>query len=457
MYFILFPLLDLLIVAFAIMFSYKIYRVMGIGYNVYYAKLDIVPFSFLCAFVTVLVMYGTGVYKSESSLLNVEEIKNVLKGVTLSFFVINALLFFGKIWVSRYVLAFSYIFSMVFIVIEKMVFYHMLPSMRPIQGLHKKILIYGAGELGQAVFKEIANSPKFRIIPVGFIDDDPRKGDFACYQSGFNCEHCLRVLGGRKDIDRIVKEHDIDEIYIAITNIDPELLMEIIAYLDQFPVKVAFVPNLYRLFLHRISFQKVGNIPIIREEEYETRLVYPYLKRIFDMVLAGMILLVTWPLFLIIAIAIKKDSPGPVFFKHERVGKNGAFFMIYKFRSMYTNSNPHAVNPMDAKDPRVTPVGRFLRKTSLDELPQLINVLKGEMSFVGPRPEMPFIVAYYNDIQKERLRNLPGITGLWQLSGDRKKAIHENMDYDLYYNRNMSFFLDLAILIETLFFAFKGI
>ena len=130
---------------------------------------------------------------------------------------------------------------------------------------------------------------------------------------------------------------------------------------------------------------------------------------------------------------------------------------MYKFRSMFSDAESYAVSPTNRNDPRITRVGKFLRKTSLDELPQIFNVLKGEMSFVGPRPEMPFIVATYNDIHRERLRVKPGITGLWQLSGDRKKAIHENMDYDIYYMRNMSLFLDMAILVETLVFAFRGI
>ena len=159
----------------------------------------------------------------------------------------------------------------------------------------------------------------------------------------------------------------------------------------------------------------------------------------------------------IIALAIKTDSKGPVFFRQKRVGIDGKLFDIFKFRSMTTETDPYSINPTDQSDTRITKVGRFLRKTSMDELPQFINVLKGDMSLVGPRPEMPFIVEQYNEIQKERLNVLPGITGLWQLSGDRARAIHENMDYDLYYIRNKSFFLDIAILIETLIFAFKGI
>jgi len=170
-----------------------------------------------------------------------------------------------------------------------------------------------------------------------------------------------------------------------------------------------------------------------------------------------LLLIMFSPFFIVFVLLIKIDSKGPVFFKQDRIGKDGKIFTIYKFRSMVSGAEPYEINPLDHKDARVTKFGRFLRKTSLDEIPQLINVLKGEMSLVGPRPEMPFIASTYTDFHRERLKILPGITGLWQLSGDRRKAIHENMEYDLYYTNNMSFFLDLAILLETLIFAFRGI
>jgi len=124
---------------------------------------------------------------------------------------------------------------------------------------------------------------------------------------------------------------------------------------------------------------------------------------------------------------------------------------------MYADVEAYATKPINHNDSRITRIGKYLRKTSLDELPQIINVLRGGMSFIGPRPEMPFIVAEYTDLHRERLKMMPGISGLWQLSGDRKKAIHENIDYDLYYRKNVSFFLDLAIVIETFLFAFRGI
>src|SRR6202035_5469849 len=138
-------------------------------------------------------------------------------------------------------------------------------------------------------------------------------------------------------------------------------------------------------------------------------------------------------------------SPGSAFFIQKRVGRNGELFKIYKFRSMYTDAPKYDFSPTSSSDPRITKIGRFLRRMSLDELPQLINVFLGNMSLVGPRPEMPFIVERYSAEQRRRLEVLPGITGLWQLSADRAFPIHENMEYDLYYMRNRNFFMDVAI------------
>jgi lipopolysaccharide/colanic/teichoic acid biosynthesis glycosyltransferase len=180
-------------------------------------------------------------------------------------------------------------------------------------------------------------------------------------------------------------------------------------------------------------------------------------KRTFDIIASLLITTAVLPMMIGISMLIKLDSKGPVSFKQDRVGKDVKLFKIFKFRTMHVDAQPYAVNPFSKYDPRITRSGRFLRKLSLDEIPQLFNVLNGHMSLVGPRPEMSFIVEQYNEIHRERLKVLPGITGLWQLSGDRNKAIHENMDYDLYYIRNVSFFMDIAILIETLIFAFRGV
>ncbi len=454
--FLIYPVLDFIVLAFAILFSYKLYWMMGIGKHVYYEQFHIIPVSAVFALITVVIMQIFGVYKSEYSLLNMEEIENVIKGISLSFLLLGVILVFGQINISRYVLFLSFIFSLTFVVAKKMVFYHISPFTKVLQGFSKKILIYGAGDLGRALFREIVNSPKLRLYPIGFIDDDPNKEDYVCYQSGFNSSECIRVLGTREDIKHLKQAYDFDEIYVAISNISNDKLIEILGYLKEIKIKASFVPNLYKVVVHNVRINKIGEIPVAIEEE-GIEPVYLRFKRYLDLLLALLISILLLPIFLIVTIAIKMESKGSAIFIHDRVGKGGSIFKLYKFRTMYNDTNPYAVNPIDQDDLRITRVGRFLRKTSLDEIPQIFNIFNGEMSFVGPRPEMPFIVEQYDELHRERLKVTPGITGLWQLSGDRKKAIHENMDYDLYYKKHVSFFLDLAILIETLIFAFRGI
>ena len=451
-----YPAIDFIVISFTIMFSYKFYRILEIGRYVYYGKAAIIPYSFLAGLITVIVMHFFGVYKRTSSLLNMEEMKNAISGISFGFLLLMFIMVFWQINLSRYVLIFSYIFSLFLVVIEKTFFYHVFPLANHMKGLHKKVVIYGAGELGKALYREIANSPKLGLIPVGFIDDDPNKDHLIYCQSGFDSSKGIPVLGGAKDINKLREAIGFDEVYVAISDIDSATLTNVLGKLKAENLKVSFVPNLYKFFIHKIKMQQIGHIPLIQEEE-ESSKPYLYVKRYVDLFLGVICFAVLWPLLLIIGLGIKMDSRGPVFFKHKRVGLNGKVFEMYKFRTMFTDVNPYAVNPLHTDDPRITRLGKYLRKMSLDELPQIINVLKRDMSFVGPRPEMPFIVAEYNEFHKERLKVKPGITGLWQLSGDRKKAIHENMDYDLYYIRNVSFFLDLAILLETLIFAFKGI
>jgi lipopolysaccharide/colanic/teichoic acid biosynthesis glycosyltransferase len=180
-------------------------------------------------------------------------------------------------------------------------------------------------------------------------------------------------------------------------------------------------------------------------------------KRYCDVVGSLFLLIVLFPLFILIAVLIKLDSPGPVFFRHHRVGKNGKHFVLWKFRSMKTEVPKYENSPRSVGDVRLTRIGRLIRRTSIDEIPQLINVLKGEMSLVGPRPEMPFIVAQYHSVECERFAVKPGITGLWQISPARAFPIHENLQYDLHYIRNQNFFLDCVIILRTITAVIHGV
>ena len=179
-------------------------------------------------------------------------------------------------------------------------------------------------------------------------------------------------------------------------------------------------------------------------------------KRLLDFFGALLAIFVILPLGVLIMILIRLDSKGPAIFSHMRVGKNGQLFRLYKFRTMRSDVRAQEYAPTAKDDPRVTRVGRLLRRTSLDELPQLWNVLKGDMSLVGPRPEMEFIVKKYTDLQKCRLMVAPGLTGLWQVAGRKDLPLHENAEYDYYYILHGSVLLDLQILLRTIIVVLSG-
>lgn len=181
------------------------------------------------------------------------------------------------------------------------------------------------------------------------------------------------------------------------------------------------------------------------------------IKRFIDVLLALALLGLLSPLLVVIAALIRLDSPGTVLFRQQRIGRHGKPFCIFKFRSMHLAAPAYSRSPSDSRDPRITRVGRALRRLGIDELPQLINVVRGEMSLVGPRPEMPFIVQTYTPRERMRLKALPGITGLWQISPARALPIHDNLQYDFYYIAHCSLFLDLAILCRTASSVIRGI
>lgn len=173
-------------------------------------------------------------------------------------------------------------------------------------------------------------------------------------------------------------------------------------------------------------------------------------KPFIDIVIAAGLLLAVLPIMLVVAVLIKLDSRGPIIFRQDRYGKDGVTFSIYKFRTMYTDAPRYSVSPTSSLDPRITRIGRILRKTSLDELPQLVNILKGEMSFIGPRPELKNIVEeQYTELERQRFIVKPGITGLWQVSEARKEPIHHNLQYDFHYISNVSITMDIKIIIQT--------
>jgi len=422
----------------------------------YISTSDLFLFALLNSLASLLLLKEFGAYRKETNVLNAAELERVIKGISTSFFLASILSLVTGNFQYFYLIFIFYMICQVLVVIERTILYHFLGYNEKIKKLNRKALIYGSGQLGQKLYRALTDSPKLGINPIGFIDKHKSNLSKVIYPSGYNCVNGVSILGTMEDLRYLKTKYQIDEVYITENHLNPKTLADVISFIKEQNIRVIHVPDVHQIFTKKTRLSRIGQLPLV-EEHNRNRILYPIVKSIIDTFLSLILLSIMLPLFALIAVAIKLNSPGPIIFKQTRVGKGGEHFMMYKFRTMFRDTAPHSFCPKQKHDTRITKVGSILRKLSLDELPQLINVLKGEMSLVGPRPEMPFIVKTYNKIQTRRLKVTPGITGLWQLSGDRSKEIHENIYYDLYYIHNQSIALDLSILIETFIFSFKGI
>jgi exopolysaccharide biosynthesis polyprenyl glycosylphosphotransferase len=327
-------------------------------------------------------------------------------------------------------------------------------SFKYIQMLHKRgignrnVFILGAGACGQQLQRKFVLVPTLGLNLIGFIDDDPER-------VGTRVDRC-EILGTSRDLEFLVGLHKVSEVFIAMPDREEKDVMLLVAQCEQIGVKYHVVPRFYHLLSYKVRIENLDSIPLITRADRSQSLVAAVAKRLLDLVLALVVLVLGAPLFVLAAVLIKRESPGPIFFVQRRIGRDGKPFRMFKFRTMHQHMSGDAPAPSSPYDPRITRIGRHLRRYSLDEVPQILNVLKGDMSLVGPRPEMPFIVKEYGPMERERLRVKPGLTGLWQISYARGEAIHDNIDYDIYYIENQSLLLDLMILNLTVFAVVKG-
>jgi exopolysaccharide biosynthesis polyprenyl glycosylphosphotransferase len=322
-----------------------------------------------------------------------------------------------------------------------------------------RVLIVGAGKVGRQVAQEIQTQSWTGLTLVGYLDDDPTKQESVLEGAP--------VLGQLEAANRLVQSQRIDEVILALPLRAHGPLEDLVLALQTLPVRVRVVPDFFDLAIFRATIEDFGGIPLIGLRDPAIDGYNRTIKRAFDLVIATLGLLLVWPIMLLVAVAIKLDSPGPVFFKQPRVGENARVFTMIKFRSMVVDAEQRQAEVMKttdngvvmhktANDPRITRVGHFIRRTSLDEIPQLFNVLKGDMSLVGPRPELPFLVERYERWQRQRFAVPPGITGWWQINGRSDKLMHLHTEDDLYYIRNYSPLLDLQILWRTIAVVLRG-
>ena len=306
-----------------------------------------------------------------------------------------------------------------------------------------RVLVVGAEELGRETLSRIREHPDIGFKMVGFIaaNGEKKEGKIEGYP----------ILGDLNDLLPVIQRHGIEEVFLATPGKKEDEIFELVEQMQKkTPVICKVAANMLYVIANRAKVDEIIGLPVIA---FRGNILSPaqiLVKRLTDMVLGGILALLAAPVAIIFAILIKLDSKGPVLFVHQRVGQNGKLFNLLKFRTMNQQSERYAEAPTDQTDPRVTTFGRFLRRTSFDEIPQLINVLRGEMSLVGPRPEMPFIVANYKPWQSSRLRVKPGLTGLWQVAGRKNLPLYYNLEYDFYYVKNQSLSLDLEIFLRTI-------
>jgi exopolysaccharide biosynthesis polyprenyl glycosylphosphotransferase len=314
----------------------------------------------------------------------------------------------------------------------------------------RRVLVVGEGSLGRLIMQNIVAQPELGYKIVGFVDDEPRPslGRF-------------EYLGTTADIPRLVVERQVDEVIIALPSASHQKISEILFACERLKVRFRIVPDFYELSLNQVDVAEINGIPLIGVREGALPSSGQVLKRIIDVVLAALLLILLAPVIVIIAIAIKLDSPGPIIVRQVRIGRWGKPFNFYKFRSMRDGADRELASLIHQNeangpifkirnDPRRTRVGRWLRRFSLDEIPQLFNVLRGDMSLVGPRPPFPWEVAQYEDWHRRRLQVQPGITGLGQVSGRSDLPFDETALLDLWYIENWTLGLDLKILLRTL-------
>jgi exopolysaccharide biosynthesis polyprenyl glycosylphosphotransferase len=326
---------------------------------------------------------------------------------------------------------------------------------RSLAGLQQRVLLVGTTLASQQLAREFARHPWTGLRVVGYTGDEPLADD------------SVPLLGPIEATPRLVVEHQIDEVVFAMPPQERDRVMRLSLQLQQHPVMLHMAPDVVDLAFARTPAQTLGGIPLISLRESALTEPQRALKRIFDLLASALLLVLLSPLIGLIGLAIKLESSGPMFFTQERIGQHGQRFRMIKFRSMYQDADRRwqEVARRDAEgrllhkssdDPRITRVGRKLRRTSLDELPQLINVLRGEMSLVGPRPEVPYIAAEYEPWQWQRFRVPPGMTGWWQINGRSDWPMHLHTEDDLYYIQNYSFWLDLRILLKTVVVVLRG-
>jgi exopolysaccharide biosynthesis polyprenyl glycosylphosphotransferase len=350
--------------------------------------------------------------------------------------------------VPRQILVYAWALSIVFVWLTRTLVEFALRVARRAGLDGARLLIIGAGEEGATILHKVRSNPELGYEVVGFVDDT-------------RTEAPLPVFGGISVLPEVVAHQGVGEVVVADQRLTHSQILDIVAICDRARVGVKIFPDLFHLAVKEVSPSEFGGLPMLAVRDVSLRGWNLRLKRAMDVVLAILLLVLFAPLMMAVALAIKLTSPGPILFVQDRVGIDGRPFPCVKFRSMRVEAE-QSTGPVWATvdDDRTTPIGRFIRRFSIDELPQLVNVLVGDMSLVGPRPERPFFVEQFSRLiprYDKRHREKAGVTGWAQVNGLRgQSSIEERTLYDLFYVEHWSPAFDLKILLKTIAAVIRG-
>lgn len=398
----------------------------------------------------VLVLNLFSVYDGRKNFRLASELTNLTMGSLLAAVSMAGLLYFSFREISRALFGTYIVIAFCGMLLVRVV-YRFVFSMNRQKGVQvRRVLIIGAGLVGQRIAEHIQQYTDLGLELAGFLDDDTEKRKNPL------------VVGRLDDMRKIISNRNVKDVVLALPTWAFHRVNQLTTELHDLPVQVWVVPDYFALALNQARVEELAGIPMIDLRAPALNDYQRMVKRVFDILITLAVMPVAVPLMGLIALLIRLDTRGPIIFSQKRVGENGRLFNMLKFRSMVEGADQlhHLVEEVgpDGKilqdktktDPRVTRVGNFLRKTSLDELPQVFNVLRGEMSWVGPRPELPYLVEQYQPWQRRRFAVPQGITGWWQVNGRSDKPMHQNTEDDLYYVQNYSIWLDIVILLRTI-------
>jgi exopolysaccharide biosynthesis polyprenyl glycosylphosphotransferase len=413
----------------------------------------------LAAGTILLVFTFGGHYRRRRAVSRMDEFYRIVTQVSLGLVIAIAgtSLVLGEEFVySRQMIGYGWIFAIVAVTAGRFVHTGVVGWLRARGVASDRLLIVGAGPTGRLVLDKVRRSPQLGYDVVGFVRHSPPDDPLPVAIDG------VPLLGMSGDLPELVESQTVDEVIIALSGTPHEEILDLVYSLTDQPVSIRVYPDSFRLLTSdSLSIADLNGLPTVSVRTIGLRRIDRSIKRAMDITISGIILVAFSPLMLLIALLIKLTSRGPVFFVQERVGQDGRAFQLLKFRSMPVDAEKETGPVWTIEnDPRPTRFGRFIRRYSLDELPQFINVLLGEMSVVGPRPERPYFVEQFSQIipaYMARHQEKSGVTGWAQVNGLRgDTSIEERTRYDLYYVENWSILFDLKIMVKTMFHIFRA-